>query len=38
MENFDCQAIDYDFLWGQEFDVAGFDDTAYWLFETSNKI
>jgi hypothetical protein len=38
MENFDCKVIDYDFLWGQEFDVAGFDDTTYWLFEKSNKI
>ena len=38
MENFDCKIIDYGFLWGQEFDDAGFDDTTYWLFEKSNKI
>jgi hypothetical protein len=38
MENFDCKIIDYGFLWGQEFDDAGFDDITYWLFEKSNEI
>ncbi len=33
LENFDCKLIDYGFLWGYEFDVAGFDDITFWLFE-----
>ena len=32
-ENFNCKVIDYGFLWGHEFDTAGFDDITYWLFE-----
>ncbi len=32
-ENFDCKVLDYGFLWGHEFDKAGFDDITYWLFE-----
>ena len=33
VENFDCSVIDYGFLWGNEFDDAGFDDITYWVFE-----
>ena len=32
-ENFSCTVIDYGFLWGHQFDSAGFDDITYWLFE-----
>ena len=35
LENFDCEVLDYGFLWGQVFDNAGFDDVTYWLFEKS---
>ena len=37
VENFDCTVVDYGFLWGYEFDPAGFDDITYWLFEKSDK-
>ena len=37
VENFDCIVVDYGFLWGYEFDSAGFDDITYWLFEKSDK-
>ncbi len=33
VENFECNLLDYGFLWGHEFDSAGFDDITYWLFE-----
>lgn len=33
LENFDCRVVDYGFLWGHEYDDAGFDDCTYWLFE-----
>ena len=33
IENFDVTVIDYGFLWGHEFDEAGFDDITYWVFE-----
>jgi pseudaminic acid biosynthesis-associated methylase len=33
VENFDCKIVDYGFLWGYEFDSAGFDDITYWVFE-----
>lgn len=33
LENFECKVKDYGFLWGHEFDSAGFDDITYWLFE-----
>ncbi len=33
LENFECTVIDYGFLWGHQFDSAGFDDITYWLFE-----
>ena len=33
LENFDCKLVDYGFLWGYEFDEAGFDDITFWLFE-----
>jgi pseudaminic acid biosynthesis-associated methylase len=33
VENFDCKIVDYGFLWGFEFDSAGFDDVTYWVFE-----
>ncbi len=32
-ENFECKVLDYGFLWGHEFDQAGFDDITYWIFE-----
>lgn len=31
--NFDVDVVDYGFLWGHEFDAAGFDDVTWWLFE-----
>jgi pseudaminic acid biosynthesis-associated methylase len=37
MDNFDCKIVDYGFLWGHEFDDAGFDDITYWLFEKSDS-
>jgi len=33
VENFNCKVLDFGFLWGHEFDAAGFDDITYWLFE-----
>lgn len=33
LNNFELNLIDYGFLWGYEFDNAGFDDITYWLFE-----
>jgi len=33
LENFDVKVVDYGFLWGVEYDVAGFDDITWWLFE-----
>ena len=33
LENFNCTVIDYGFLWGYDFDDAGFDDITFWLFE-----
>jgi pseudaminic acid biosynthesis-associated methylase len=36
LENFSCKVIDYGFLWGHEFDLGGFDDITYWLFEKTN--
>jgi len=38
IENFECRLIDYGFLWGHEFDAAGFDDITYWLFEKIENI
>ena len=32
-DNFDVRTCDYGFLWGEEYDSAGFDDITYWLFE-----
>lgn len=32
-DNFDVQVVDYGFLWGTEFDAAGFDNLNWWLFE-----
>jgi pseudaminic acid biosynthesis-associated methylase len=32
LENFDTELLNYGFLWGQEYDVAGFDDITYWVF------
>lgn len=31
--NHDVAVVDYGFLWGHEFDDAGFDDVTWWLFE-----
>jgi len=33
INNFNIKLIDYGFLWGVEYDKAGFDDLNYWLFE-----
>jgi len=33
MENFPLKVVDYGFLWGYEYDSAGFDDITWWLFE-----
>ena len=33
MDSFSCKIIDYGFLWGRIYDVAGFDDVTWWLFE-----
>jgi len=29
------EPISYGFLWGHEYDAAGFDDVTYWLFRRS---
>jgi pseudaminic acid biosynthesis-associated methylase len=33
LENFPARVVDYGFLWGHEYDAAGFDDITWWLFE-----
>jgi pseudaminic acid biosynthesis-associated methylase len=33
IENFPVKLVDYGFLWGHLYDVAGFDDITWWLFE-----
>lgn len=33
LENFPVDVVSYGFLWGHEFDDAGFDDVTWWLFE-----
>jgi pseudaminic acid biosynthesis-associated methylase len=33
IENFDVKLVDYGFLWGHIYDLAGFDDITWWLFE-----
>ena len=33
MDLFDAKCLDYGFLWGREYDEAGFDDVTFWLFE-----
>lgn len=33
ISNFPVEIVDYGFLWGYEFDPAGFDDITWWLFE-----
>jgi len=33
IENFDVKLLNYGFLWGHIYDVAGFDDVTWWLFE-----
>lgn len=32
-ENFDVDVVDCGFLWGHQYDAAGFDDITWWLFE-----
>lgn len=32
LENLSLEIVDYGFLWGNEYDCAGFDDITYWLF------
>ena len=36
LENFNTELLDYGFLWGQEYDAAGFDDITYWVFRKVN--
>jgi pseudaminic acid biosynthesis-associated methylase len=33
IEKFPVRLVDYGFLWGHIYDVAGFDDITWWLFE-----
>ena len=33
LQNFSARVVDYGFLWGHEYDAAGFDDITWWLFE-----
>ncbi|MDH4199603.1 MAG: methyltransferase domain-containing protein [Spirochaetia bacterium] len=33
IENFDVKLLDYGFFWGHIYDLAGFDDVTWWLFE-----
>ena len=33
LENFSLEIVDYGFLWGHEYDPAGFDDITYWLLK-----
>ena len=33
IENFPVELVDYGFLWGHIYDIAGFDDITWWLFE-----
>lgn len=35
-ENFAVRCVDYGFLWGHEYDPAGFDDVTWWLFEKTD--
>jgi pseudaminic acid biosynthesis-associated methylase len=37
IQNFDVKLVDYGFLWGHEYDKAGFDDITWWLFEKSSQ-
>lgn len=32
-DNFNVSICDYGFLWGEEYDSAGFDDITFWLFK-----
>lgn len=34
--NFDVKLVDYGFLWGHEYDTAGFDDITWWVFEKNS--
>jgi len=36
IQNFDVELIDYGFHWGHIYDVAGFDDTTWWLFKKNS--
>jgi len=38
LENFDFNCIDYGFLWGHEYDAAGFDDINLRLFEREHRV
>jgi pseudaminic acid biosynthesis-associated methylase len=33
IQNFPVKLVDYGFLWGHLYDIAGFDDITWWLFE-----
>lgn len=33
IENFNVDLVDFGFQWGHKYDIAGFDDTTWWLFK-----
>ena len=33
LDNYNVEIVDYGFLWGREYDKAGFDDITWWLFK-----
>lgn len=33
LEHFNVDIVDYGFLWGHYFDIAGFDDCNFWVFK-----
>ena len=37
LRNFNVDLVDYGFLWGEQYDKAGFDDTTWWLFEKKSS-
>ena len=37
IENFDVTLVDYGFLWGHIYDLAGHDDITWWMFEKNKS-
>jgi len=37
IKNFPVSLVDYGFLWGYYYDIAGFDDITWWLFQKNPK-